>query len=93
MILDVDYWRNKGQNNQKESERMPTQETKTVMHLPKCNIDITLNSICVDANDDALLNIEYDYDNDTQIDKQSIDDEIGEIIMQALRNSVEESES
>jgi len=72
------------------SEDVLKQDEGTVITLPKCGIDIILMSVRVDDTDDALLNVEYDYSSD--IDKDIIDKELSEIIINALENSVRDTE-
>ncbi len=66
-------------------------KSKTIMHLPKCNIDIILKNISVDTDNEDMLNIEYDYDDDT-VSKEDIDKEVGDIIIEALRNNIREDD-
>ncbi len=65
-------------------------KTNTLIHLPKCGIDVTINEIKVDDKDDALLNIEYDFNEKTEVKKEDIDDEISEIILSALEDAVKD---
>ena len=66
-----------------------TVKTGTIITLPKCGVDIVINEIKVDDNDEALLNVDYDFD-ETKAKKEDVDAEISEIILSALEEAVKD---
>jgi len=58
------------------------------LKLPKCKTSVILLSLQVDEKDDTLLNIEYDCKS-TDVDVNDVENELKEIIIEALERSVE----
>ena len=71
---------------------MSNDKKNVKLFLENINVTVTLIDIQIDENDKNILNIEYNYDENCNIDKEIIDKELERVIIEALERSLQKRE-